>query len=417
MRIAMLTNNYKPFVGGVPISIERQAKALRELGHEVMIFAPDYGDTEEEEGVIRCRIRKRRMANGMVYPRLFSPETESAFRREKFDCIHVHQPVYMGNMALYLGRKYHIPIIYTYHTRYEDYLHYLPVFREEEKAGAIRRLLIRAARERVIPWYMRWFTNRCDTVLAPTKGMKRDILLNGTSSLVEVFPTGLDEGFFEEHKETAIAVRKQYGKDKKYLFCTVSRLEEEKNLFFLLKGMKKLKEEGMESFRLLLIGEGSLKGELEKTAVQWGLEDCVTFTGNIPNEELPAYLQASDLFLFSSKSETQGIVIQEALASGCPVIAIRANGVEEAIEDGCNGYLAKEDVHEWCMKIWKALEGPGRGKMREEAKKSVSGYRNLALAAREEQIYTNCMEAKWKEETAGEREHAAVSFSRLFKIT
>ena len=74
MRIAMLTNNYKPFVGGVPISIERQAKALRELGHEVMIFAPDYGDTEEEEGVIRCRIRKRRMANGMVYPRLFSPE-------------------------------------------------------------------------------------------------------------------------------------------------------------------------------------------------------------------------------------------------------------------------------------------------------------------------------------------------------
>ena len=181
--------------------------------------------------------------------------------------------------------------------------------------------------------------------------------------------------------------------------------------------MKKLKEEGMESFRLLLIGEGSLKGELEKTAVQWGLEDCVTFTGNIPNEELPAYLQASDLFLFSSKSETQGIVIQEALASGCPVIAIRANGVEDTIEDGCNGYLAKEDVQEWCMKIWKALEGPGKGKMREEAKKSVSGYRNLALAAREEQIYTNCMEAKWKEETAGEREHAAVSFSRLFKIT
>lgn len=69
------------------------------------------------------------------------------------------------------------------------------------------------------------------------------------------------------------------------------------------------------------------------------------------------------------------------------------------------------------MKIWKALEGPGRGKMREEAKKSVSSYRNLALAAREEQIYTNCIEAKWKEETAGEREHAAVSFSRLFKIT
>lgn len=417
MRIAMLTNNYKPFVGGVPISIERQAKALKALGHEVVIFAPDYKEQEEEEGVIRCRVQKRRMKNGMVYPRFFSPEIEEAFRTRLFDCIHVHQPVYMGNAALRLRRKYHIPVVYTYHTRYEDYLHYLPLFQEEGKAGMIRRFLIRTVREQVIPRYMRWFTNQCDMVIAPTKGMKRNILLNGTSAMVEVLPTGLEDKFFQDMKEKAETVRKQYGKGKQYLFSTVSRLEEEKNLYFLLKGIRRLKEEGLEPFRLLVVGEGSQKEKLKQTVTDWKLEDSVTFTGNIPNQDIAAYLQASDLFLFSSKSETQGIVIQEAMASGCPVVAVQASGVEDAVEDGINGYLSKEDVQEWCMKVWKALEGPGRQKMREEARKSVSGYRNLALAAREEQIYSNCISAKKRKEEEYEKEHTAMPFSRVFKIT
>lgn len=417
MRIAMLTNNYKPFVGGVPISIERQVRALKALGHEVVIFAPDYEDQREEEGVIRCRIQKKRMRNGMVYPRFFCPEIERVFRVQKFDCIHVHQPVYMGNTALHLGKKYRIPVVYTYHTRYEDYLHYLPLFREEDKAGVIRHFLIRIARERILPWYMRWFTNQCDMVLAPTKGMKRNILLNGTSTVVEVLPTGLGDEFFQDDKEKAEEVWKQYGKGKQYLFSTVSRLEEEKNLYFLLEGVRRLKEEGLEPFRLLVIGEGSLKEKLKQTVADWKLEDSVTFTGNIPNQEIAAYLQASDLFLFSSKSETQGIVIQEAMASGCPVVAVKASGVEDAVEDGINGYLSKEDVQEWCMKIWKALEGPGRQKMREEAKRSASSYRDLALAAREEQIYANCISEKKKKEAGYGKEHITVPFSRVFKIT
>lgn len=175
MKIAMLTNNYKPFVGGVPISIERLTKELRNQGHEVTIFAPDYGfdaeyGQEQEDGVVRFQVTRRKMENGMVYPKLVSREILDVFERETFDCIHVHQPMFVGTQALYLGKKYQIPVIYTYHTRYEDYLHYIPLFKEEN-AGEWRQRLIRLGKERVVPGYMKWFTNRCNLVLAPTPGM------------------------------------------------------------------------------------------------------------------------------------------------------------------------------------------------------------------------------------------------------
>ena len=159
MKIAMLTNNYKPFVGGVPISVERLAKELRKQGHKVT---------------------RQKMENGMVYPKLVSREIWKGFKEHEFDCIHVHQPMFVGTQALYLGRKYQIPVIYTYHTRYEDYLHYIPFFREEQ-AGMWRKKLIWFAKETVIPEYMKWFTNKCDLIFAPTPGMQNRIRENGTA--------------------------------------------------------------------------------------------------------------------------------------------------------------------------------------------------------------------------------------------
>lgn len=145
MKIAMLTNNYRPFIGGVPVSVERQAQELTRLGHQVTVIAPMYGDDEEErsrvleqderspERVVRYRTQKMKMPNGMVYPSFRPEEVFGIFDRETFDCIHVHHPVFAGMWALSLGKKYDIPVIYTYHTRYEDYLHYIPFFREKEE--------------------------------------------------------------------------------------------------------------------------------------------------------------------------------------------------------------------------------------------------------------------------------------------
>ena len=135
MRIAMLTNNYKPFVGGVPISIERLSKSLRSLGHEVYIFAPTYDNQCDEEFVIRYKSLKGKISGGVVLPNIFDIEIEKKFKALKFDVIHVHHPMLLGNIAQYLGRKYNIPVIYTYHTRYEEYLHFLKPFELLESRG------------------------------------------------------------------------------------------------------------------------------------------------------------------------------------------------------------------------------------------------------------------------------------------
>ena len=260
MKIAMLTNNYRPFVGGVPISVERQAQELVKLGHQVTVFAPMYESEDKEqaesfrekileedkkapERVVRYHSQKRKMDNGMVYPGIYPAEIFEVFERESFDRIHVHHPMFVGPWALWLGKKYGIPVIYTYHTRYEDYLHYIPCFRINERSTIVKKKAVEWIQRNVIPSYMSWFCNKCDLVLAPSAGMQQIIRGYGVDTPAAVFPTGLDGAFFRKDVRRSREIRKQYSKGKRHLLVTVSRLEKEKNYGFLLRGIAELKRQ------------------------------------------------------------------------------------------------------------------------------------------------------------------------------
>lgn len=170
MKIAMMTNNYKPFIGGVPISVERLSQSLRKRGHEVCIFAPEYEDEYWEEDVIRYRSCEKRMKNGMAIPNILDARINQEFRWRQFDLIHVHQPMLIGNVAVHLSRKYKIPLVYTYHTRYEEYLHYIKLFSEESGQEAIKGHILRQGKK-MLPYYMANYMKRCDMVIAPSRGM------------------------------------------------------------------------------------------------------------------------------------------------------------------------------------------------------------------------------------------------------
>lgn len=453
----MLTNNYKPFLGGVPISVERQAKELTKLGHDVTVFAPEYGDRgrecegtnaagkmkcegtnvgkmkcegmdcEENIRIIRFGTQNTRMENGMVYPKMILPEITTVFQKESFDLIHVHHPMFVGPAALYLGRKYGIPVIYTYHTRYEDYLHYIRLLRERKYFPNISRSVLELGKNVVVPGYMKWFTNQCDMVLAPTAGMMQRIRENGTNVPMAVFPTGLEDEFYLQYPKAAEQIRRKYIPEGRYLFCTTGRLEEEKNPWFLLRGIRELKEQMRERlkapFRVLLLGDGSIRMELEEEAHRLGISECVSFVGNIDNRELNRYLQACDVFLFASKSETQGIVLAEALASGCPVVAVKASGVEDIVKDGINGFQTEEDAKVWAEKVIEVI-GNGR-RMKEKACQTAEAYRASRLAIYEELLYGQCITAKQREyeevqyenDAADWKERASDTFSGLFKTS
>ncbi|MBR5356021.1 MAG: glycosyltransferase [Lachnospiraceae bacterium] len=365
MKIALMTNNYKPVVGGVPISIERLAKGLRSLGHEVTIFAPTYEGVGEEKGVFRYKTLIKEFKGGVVLPNSLDPAIEKEFKDGGYDIIHVHHPFLIGNTAVHLSKKYNIPLTFTYHTRYEHYLSY---------AGAIKRLDTLSAHDgpigsmsgklrgfindRMVPGYIRSFSRRCDFVFAPTPGMKE--YLNKDCKVEEeklrVLPTGLEDNEYSPEREKIKAIRKRYIQNGEFLFTSVSRISQEKNIDFLLDAVERLKKKTSIPFKLLMIGDGPERKRFEGEVSKRGLNEVI-FLGNVENTDIKNYLAASDAFLFASKSETQGIVILEALAVSVPVIAVKATGVEDVVKDLENGILTKEDVEEFSSRLYSFMRG------------------------------------------------------------
>lgn len=339
MKIAMMTNNYKPFIGGVPISIERLSQGLRDLGHEVVVFAPTYKQQMAEKDVVRYRTLAEGPAGGIAIPYVWDAQIDKVFEREKFDLIHVHHPMLIGKTAVSLSKKYRIPLVFTYHTRYEQYLYYL---------GPVQYL------KKAVPKYLNNFLTHCDHVFAPTQGMEKYLVMDcgQNENKVSVLPTGLTADSFRTEEAESKAIRQHYCKEGENLFLSVSRLANEKNIYFLLKALANYKKRTDTPFKMLLIGDGPNREDYAKEAERLNLKEEVIFTGKIANAELKNYYAAADLFLFASKTETQGIVILEAMAAGLPVLAVKATGVEDLVRNGLNGFTVPEDADAFagCMK-------------------------------------------------------------------
>ena len=335
MKIAMMTNNYKPYIGGVPISIERLSKALRENGHEVVVFAPNYKEQETDENVVRYHALIKGIVNGFSVPNSLDPQIEKKFKEGHFDVIHVHHPMLIGETARYLSAKYDVPLCFTYHTRFEQYLHYI-------KAPFLQN---------AIPSYVNHYTDYCDVVFAPTPSTQNYLEEIGSGARIAVLPTGLSKESFEADEEEAAKLRQSLLGGKQYLFCTVARLAKEKNLDFLFRALAGRKDEQGSDFRLALVGEGPYKKKLLRLAKELGIHEEIIFVGKVPNEQIKNYCKAADLFLFSSLSETQGIVLLEAMATATPVLAVKASGVKDVVVNGRNGYMTPMSENEYRSRL------------------------------------------------------------------
>lgn len=382
MKIAMMTNSYKPFVAGVPVSIERLSDSLRSQGHEVVVFAPSYDKQKAEPDVVRYRALMRGVAGGFSVPDSLDMEIERRFKEGNFDVIHVHHPMMIGRTALYLSWKYHVPLVFTYHTRYEQYLHYIGL----------------SGLKRIMPAYVRSYTRHCDMVIAPTPLMKEYLEQIQSGTDIRVLPTGLPEDSFHPDKQRATKLRQELIGDKKYLFCTVARLAKEKNLDFLFRCMMLHKDISGDDFRLVLIGDGPERKELEKRAVSLDIRNEIVFVGEVPNTEIKNYCHAADLFLFPSLSETQGIVLLESMAAGTPVIALRATGTEDVVMNGINGYMTEVSERDFVCKLMDILEKKEIDILRQGAYETAQSYRCERIAEEALKAYELAIESRKRKE-------------------
>lgn len=349
LRVLMVTNNYLPFIGGVPISIERLRRGLVALGHKVLIVAPSYRDQdpdENQEEVVRLRSLVTLGKKGEF--RIANPVSRRASRAMKAfkpDLVHIHHPFWLGWFGLLWAKALRVPAVYTYHTRLEHYAHYVPL------PGPLFRNLMSHS-------LVRRFANRCAGVIVPTQSAEEYLRVIGVTTNLYVQPTGIDFERFQQRDDAAAErLRNDLGIDRDAtVFVSVSRLSQEKNIGFMIDALAELRQRGERPFHCLLIGDGEEKDALQQRIDQHQLSDCVQLVGPVPPDEMAIYYQLGDAFIFASKSETQGMVILEAMAARLPVVAVRSSGIDDVVREGYNGYKTREDRNEWIDRVQQLLE-------------------------------------------------------------
>ena len=377
LKIAMFTNNFFPFIGGVPISIHRLTKGLRGLGHDVYIFAPKYPHQEKdsEPYIVRFKLLVYLKAKLFHFPivNIFSTQIDREFAKYDFDLIHAHHPFWMGKKALSLGRKYNIPVVLTFHTRYDRYYKNLPMF----------KLLFRHS---ISHQMVKLFSEQCESIIAPTETAKRYLEHLKITRPIDILPTGVELKDLPD--EEIQSLRRQFVPDDNTLLCSVSRLATEKNLLFLIDCIDYVVHHTAVKFQFIMVGDGPEKSALLDLIQRKNLQDVIRLIGNVPVDEVHKYYLASDIFVFTSKSETQGMVLVEAMTGRCPIIAVSAGGVDDVVIDDYNGYKTLEDVTTWGNRLIELLEYPDKLKtMAENAYAFSTSYSLEAIAIQAEKIY------------------------------
>ena len=328
MRIALFTNNYLPFCGGVTISVETLRQGLEAAGHEAWVFGPRLAGAQDSS----TRIVRYPSIPATTYPEFalavpYSRRIARTFTGLDFDVVHAHHPFLLGPAARRLARRTRRPLVFTYHTRYEKYAHYVPL-----PLGLVESAAIRLSAG---------FAARADAVLAPSTVVRGELHARGVRTPIAVVPTGIDLARFRPGERGA--ARRRLGvADGDPLVLYVGRLDREKSVERVLVAFERIAST-VASPRLVLVGPGTEAERLRRLASGLSVAPRIRFLGVRPHDELAECYQAADVFLFASETETQGLVLAEAAACGLPAVAVDAPGCDEVVRDGETGILTKSD--------------------------------------------------------------------------
>ena len=331
MNIALLTNTFTPHVGGVARSVEAFAKAYRELGHHVLVVAPEFDDAPEYETDV-VRIPAIQHFNGSDFSVVLTVPSELSDHMEEFkpDIIHSQHPFLLGWTAVRIARTLDLPLVFTHHTLYEQYTHYVP-----GDSPAMKRFVIELSTR---------YANLADQVFAPSESIRDMLIERGVTSPVLVVPTGVSVERFADGKGSDFLMEKHIPDDA-FVVGHMGRLAPEKNLEFLARSVVAFMKEHSEAV-FLLVGTGPSQEAIEQIFSEADMSGRLYMCGVLEKDDLADALNAMSVFAFASKSETQGMVLTEAMAAGLPVVAIDAPGVREVVVDASNGRIISVETEE-----------------------------------------------------------------------
>ena len=337
MRIGLFTDTYPPYINGVSTSVCMLKHALEKKGHQVYVVTVNNASLkysfEENDTVIRIPgipvgIYDYRLTG--VYPL----RATNIIKKWKLDVIHSHTEFGVGTFARIIAKQFNIPLVHTYHTLYEDYVHYITHGYFDKSSKKIAEYLT-----------LFYCDKTANELIVPTKKIydlfkeKYEVDRN-----VHIVPTGIEiDRFFKENvdknKVTEIKKKLMLLKDD-FVIVFVGRIAQEKNIVFLIDAQKEMCKKN-KNIKLIIIGDGPESDEYKQLVKKHKLEDNIIFTGKIPWEEVPCYYQLADVFATASTSETQGLTVIEAMAGGVAPICIDDESFTTTVVDGLNGRIFK----------------------------------------------------------------------------
>jgi len=339
LKIGVFTDSYRPYTSGVVRSIETFTEELRAKGHEVFIFAPEYHSHHQEQldedGIFRFSSIPAPTNHDFALAVPFSIRLHSTLKKIGLDVIHVHSPFLLGRLGAHYAKKLNIPLVFTFHTLYDQYVHYVPIGQNFTK--------------KLTKKFCTEFCNHCDLVIVPTRIIGENLQEWGVSTEIKALPTGININSFRTVEKNWLYLKFDIDANEK-LLLSVGRLGKEKNFEFIVKSFKGINA-AFPNTRLVLVGDGPEKDALVKLAGELGIIEKIIFTGTLSKEETAKAYNSAHIFVFASVTETQGLVVGEAKAAGLPTVAVKAFGVSEMVQNGVDGFLTHLDISEFVDKV------------------------------------------------------------------
>lgn len=324
----MCTNTFTPHVGGVARSVQQFSAEYRKLGHEVLIVAPFFPDTPaQEEGVVRIPAVQRFNGTDFSVPVMIPGYLWQDVEAFQPEIVHTHHPFLLGDTALRISSAQDIPVVFTHHTQYERYTHYVP-----GDSQLLKRFVVDLAVG---------FCNLCDAVIAPSASIKQRLERLKVTSPIHEIPTGVDTRLFSSGDGRALRAELKLDPTD-FVVGHVGRLAPEKGLDFLAPTVARFVRSKPNAI-FLVAGNGPSSATVKQAFADAGISNRLIMLGTLTRAELADVYGAMDVFAFASQSETQGMVLTEAMAASTPVVAVDASGVREVLRDGVNGILLRDE--------------------------------------------------------------------------
>lgn len=397
MRIGIFSETYTPYISGLVTSEVMLKHALEKQGHEVYVVTANIESFKYEYDEKERVLKIPGLPTGIYDSRLTSIYPVRAVKKIKswkLDVIHSQTEFAVGTFARIIAKQYNVPLVHTYHTMYEDYIHY------------VTKGYFKKSTKKLLEYFTKFYcdTTATELIVPTTKTYKLFTEKYKFEKNIHIIPTGIEvDRFFEENisKEEVQNLRKRLDLSKKdFVILFVGRLAEEKNVEFLINSQKNLNKE-YKNIKLIIVGDGPDKEKYEKLSNSLGLSNNIIFTGKAAWGDMPYYYHVSDVFATASKTETQGLTIIEAMASQVVPVCMRDEAFQSMVTEELNGlfFVTNEEYEAEIKRLY--LNPKELKRFDKQARIQAEHYSSKNYADRVLEVYQRAIKEKQEENRFG----------------